>query len=43
MTSFANAVRNTPVVTSTTNGMKAFKSTLRANVDLFSKIGAMPW
>lgn len=37
---FANAVRNTPVATRTTNGMKAFESTCRANVDLFGKLGA---
>jgi hypothetical protein len=37
---FVNAVRNTPVRTTTTNGMAAFESTCRANVDLFSKLGA---
>jgi hypothetical protein len=37
---FANAVRNTPTETRTTNGMKAFESTCRANVDLFGKLGA---
>lgn len=40
MTTFANAVRNTPVRTRTTNGMAAFKSTCRANVDLFGQLGA---
>jgi hypothetical protein len=38
--SFVNAVRNTPTATRTTNGMKAFESTMRANVDLFGKLGA---
>lgn len=37
---FANAVRNTPVATRTTNGMAAFESTCRANVDLFGQLGA---
>lgn len=37
---FANTVRNTPVTTLTTNGMGAFVSTCRDNVDLFGKIGA---
>lgn len=37
---FANTVRDTPVSTTTTNGMGAFTSTCRANVDLFGKIGA---
>jgi hypothetical protein len=37
---FTNAVRNTPTETRTTNGMKAFESTMRANTDLFGKFGA---
>jgi hypothetical protein len=37
---FADAVRNTPNTTRTTNGMKAFESTCRANLDLFGKFGA---
>lgn len=37
---FKNAVLNTPVVSRTENGMKAFASTLSKNVDLFFKIGA---
>ena len=37
---FKNAVLNTPEVTTTTNGMKAYKSTLNACTDLFFKIGA---
>lgn len=37
---FANAVRNTPNVTTTTNGIAAYTSTCRANVDLFGKLGA---
>jgi hypothetical protein len=37
---FADAVRDTPNETRTTNGMKAFESTCRANVDLFGKFGA---
>lgn len=37
---FRNAVLNTPVLTRTTNGMPAYKSTLNGNVDLFFKIGA---
>lgn len=41
MNTFANAVRNTPEKTRTTNGMGAYKSTMRANVDLFGQIGAM--
>jgi hypothetical protein len=41
MNTFANAVNNTPVKTKTTNGMAAYKSTMRANVDLFGQIGAM--
>ena len=41
MNTFANAVRNTPVKTRTTNGMSAYKSTMRANVDLFGQIGGM--
>lgn len=40
MTTFANAVRNTPNLTTTTNGMAAYTSTCRANVDLFGKLGA---
>lgn len=35
-----NAVSNTPVPTKTTNGMAAYASTCRANVDLFGQIGA---
>lgn len=37
---FADAVRNTPNETRTTNGMVAYESTCRANVDLFGKLGA---
>lgn len=37
---FVKTVIETPVVTTTTNGMKAFESTLNANVDLFSSIGS---
>lgn len=40
MTTFANAVRDTPTKTCTTNGMAALTSTCRANVDLFGKLGA---
>jgi Domain of unknown function (DUF2828) len=38
--SFKEAVLNTQVETTTTNGMKAFESTLSKNVDMFFKIGA---
>lgn len=41
MTTFADAVRNTPVLTRTTNGMTALESTCRANVDLFGKLGSL--
>lgn len=37
---FVSAVLNTPVETQTHNGMKAFKSSLSHNTDLFYKIGA---
>lgn len=37
---FADAVRDTPVHTSTTNGMAAFTSTCKYNVDLFGDIGS---
>lgn len=40
MTTFTDAVRGTPVRTTTTNGMAALESTLRSNVDLFGKLGA---
>lgn len=35
------AIEKKENVTTTTNGMKAFKSTLNANVDMFSSIGGM--
>lgn len=41
MNTFVNAVRNTPVVSRTLNGMKAQGSTMRAITDLFYNIGAM--
>ena len=37
---FKDAVLNTPVATTTTNGMAAYESTLSSNVDLFFKFGA---
>jgi hypothetical protein len=40
MTTFASAVRGTPVRTTTTNGMAAYTSTNRANTDLFGQLGA---
>ena len=40
MTTFKEAINNTEVETTTTNGMKALKSSLNKNTDLFYKIGA---
>lgn len=40
MTTFANALQNTPVVTQTANGADTFASSLDANTDLFFLVGA---
>lgn len=40
MTSFAQAIQTTPIQTTTTNGMPALESSLKATVDLFFAIGA---
>ena len=40
MNTFVNAVKNTPVMTTTTNGMAAYEGTLDKNLDLYYAIGA---
>ncbi len=40
MTTFKNAIKNTEIETTTTNGMKALESSLSKTSDLFYKIGA---